>query len=78
MEEKGIEEWDVDDVVAYLESLSLGHVAAPFKDNAVDGRDLIGLEVESMVTELHLTPLQARKVKARLPVKGSPDAPKMP
>lgn len=59
--------WSVDDVVSYLEGLSLAHVAPKFRDNGVDGAFLLELSEEDLAKELGLTTLQARKVKARLP-----------
>ena len=59
--------WTVDDVVKYLESLSLDHVASKFRHNGVDGAFLLELAEEDLVLELGLTQLQARKVKSRLP-----------
>ena len=58
--------WRVDDVVAYLRSLELGHLEAAFRANGVDGPFLATLSEEDLVTELGLTRLQARKVMMRL------------
>jgi hypothetical protein len=58
--------WSVDDVVTFLDSLSLGHVAPAFTDNAVDGAMLQCLSEEDMVKDLGLKPLQARKICQRL------------
>ena len=59
--------WAVNDVVNYIESLSLGHVKDKFIENAIDGRFLMELSEEDLTAELGLTKLQARKVKERLP-----------
>jgi hypothetical protein len=58
--------WRVDDVVAYLRSLELGHLEAAFRANGVDGPFPATLSEEDLVTELGLTRLQARKVMMRL------------
>ena len=58
--------WNVDDVCKCIADLELGHVAAAFRDNAVDGRMLASLSETDLVSELGLKPLQARKVKSRL------------
>ena len=60
--------WSVSDVVAFLEDLGLGHVAAAFRDNGVDGAFLEKLSARDLEDELGLTRLQARKVLDRLPV----------
>lgn len=59
--------WSVEDVMAWLETLSLGHIAERFRDNGVDGEFLAELSEEDLVTELGLTKLQAKKIKARFP-----------
>ena len=46
----------------YIADLELGHVAAAFRDNAVDGRMLASLSETDLVSELGLKPLQACKV----------------
>ena len=59
--------WKVDDVIAYLYSIELGHVAESFRSNGVDGAMLKSLSVEDLTSELQLTGLQAKKVLGRLP-----------
>ena len=59
--------WTVDDVCSYIIHLELGHVVEAFRKNAVDGRMLASLSEADLVSELGLKPLQARKVKDRLP-----------
>ena len=58
--------WSVEDVVGFLGGLDLGHVAPAFRMNAIDGLMLADLSEKDMVEELGLTPLQARKVRARV------------
>ena len=59
--------WSIDDVVAYLGRLGLGHVSEAFRANGVDGAFLDTLSEEDLVQELGLSKLQARKVMSRLP-----------
>jgi hypothetical protein len=59
--------WGVDDVVKWLESLELGHLAPRFRENGVDGAFLQELSIDKMVVELGMTKLQAKKVLLRLP-----------
>jgi len=58
--------WSVAEVVGYLESLGLGHMKQAFLDNGVDGDVLASLSEEELQSELGLTKIQARKVRARL------------
>ena len=60
--------WNVEDVVAYIKSLGLGHVEDKFRDNAIDGQMLIDTPEDELRSELGLLPLQARKIRARLPI----------
>jgi hypothetical protein len=60
-------QWKVSDVLEYLKRLDLGHVCGKFVENGVDGRFLLELSEEDLVTDLGLTKLQARKVLSRLP-----------
>lgn len=59
-------DWSVDQVVASIEDMGLGHVTDAFRHNAVDGRFLTELSQEELVSELGLTSLQAKKVFTRL------------
>ena len=59
--------WSVDDVVAYLGRLGLGHLRVPLRASGVDGAFLDTLSEEDLVQELGLSRLQARKVMGRLP-----------
>lgn len=52
-------------MTSWLGTLSLGHLAERFQINAVDGEFLSELSEEELVTELGMTKLQAKKVKAR-------------
>ncbi len=36
-----VEEWSLDDVLAMLDGLGLGHLQQPFKENGVNGRLLV-------------------------------------
>ena len=56
---------EVADVVAWLESLSLGHLSERFRENGVDGEFLTELTLEELESELGLTRLQAKKVLSR-------------
>jgi hypothetical protein len=60
-------DWDVQHVVAFLERLELGHLAPAFRENGVDGAFLLELTHGEMISELGLTPLQAKKVMLRFP-----------
>ena len=55
------------DVITWLDSLELGHVAENFRLNAVDGGMMAELTSEELVTHLGLTPLQAKKILFRWP-----------
>ena len=56
--------WRVDEVVKFLWDLELGHLEGVFRQNGIDGRFLVALSADDLVSELGLTRLQARKVKA--------------
>lgn len=60
------ESWSVADVVAFLQQLSLGHLAPQFEDNGVDGQMLCELTLEDLIDTLGLKPLQAKKILNRL------------
>lgn len=64
---RNCKQWEIDDVCQYLARLGLGHVEAKFRENAIDGEMLAELNEADMQSELGLTLLQARKVRARLP-----------
>jgi len=57
--------WGVEDVVQYLQSIELGHLANTFRENGVDGLMLQELSEEDLMTELGCTKLQARKIRQR-------------
>ena len=59
--------WDIDAVVAYLHRLELGALEARFRENGIDGPFLLELNEKDLRDDLGLSPLQARKVMARLP-----------
>ena len=54
--------WSVEEVVAWLGTLSLPHLADRFRENGVDGELLSATSKEELISELGLTPLQAKKV----------------
>lgn len=58
--------WSVGDVVEYLESLALPHLAERFRENAVDGQMLLGLTEDDLVRELGVSRLQAKKIMTRM------------
>ena len=60
-------QWSEDAVCSYLASLELGHLCEGFRANGVDGAMLCDLSEADLQTHLGLLPLQARKVKQRLP-----------
>ncbi len=45
-------------VVELLESLELGHLSEPFKENGVDGAMLVGLSDSELSSDLGMKPLQ--------------------
>ena len=63
---KKVNDWSIEDVLSYLDTLGLGHLKGNFAQNGVDGADLMNLSEDDLIKELELTTLQARKVKSRL------------
>ena len=59
--------WTVDDVVEFLGSCDLGHIADTIRVNGVDGELLVSLTDSEMMEELGLTKLQVKKIRLRLP-----------
>ena len=59
--------WNVDDVVAFLDSCELGHLKEAIHTNGVDGELLLSLTDSEMMEELGFTKLQVKKVRLRLP-----------
>ena len=59
--------WTVDDVVEFLGSCDLGHIADTIRTNGVDGELLASLTDCDMIEELGLTKLQVKKIRLRLP-----------
>lgn len=55
-----VSSWNCDAVVEFLNDIGLGHLAAGFKENAVDGKDLLGLSDDDLREELKCTNLQVR------------------
>ena len=66
MPRKKTECWSVQDVLAYLQHLGLGHVGPAFEENGIDGQMLVGLTELELVGSLGLKHLQAKKVVQRL------------
>ena len=60
-------QWGVVEVLSFLDKIELGHVKDAFASNAIDGPMLLQLSDDDMKNELGLTPLQARKIRSRLP-----------
>lgn len=54
------------EVLAFLDSIGLGHLAGIFKENTVDGPLLVVLTDEDLKNELGFTNLQARKFRLSL------------
>ena len=52
----------VDNVVAFARARDLAGPAAALFNNAVNGLDLLALDVDTLVTDARLTPFAARKV----------------
>ena len=59
--------WRVNDVIAFLRDLELGHLEAAVRNNGVDGDMLKTLSCPELVSDLGLSTLQAKKVLRRLP-----------
>ncbi len=65
------EDWDVKDVVAFIDSIGLGHISKNFEENAVNGRDLLELEDEDFRESLQCSGLQVKKIKRELEARGA-------
>lgn len=54
---KRVEEWNVEDTGLFLHSIDLGHLAEPFKLNAINGKDLLKLSDEVCASRMphHVT-----------------------
>lgn len=63
---KPVDQWNVDDVVAFLHSIDLGHLADAFRNNAVNGKDLLNLSEADFIRDLGCTQIQTRKIKESL------------
>lgn len=59
---KPVETYSVADVQQLLEDLGLVHLKAIFVKNAVNGRDLLSFDKDTLIRELGTTELQARKI----------------
>lgn len=57
-----IENWSTDDVQSLLEDIGLGHLAPKFKDNGVNGKDLLELEDDDYRESLGCSNLQVRQL----------------
>lgn len=60
------EEWDNDQVVAYLESINLAGLVPIFRSHQIHGDDLVSLTESELKAELNITRLQARRIKRHL------------
>lgn len=60
-------DWSVNEVIEYVHNLGLSRASSSFQSNAVDGEMLCALSEADLQSELGLTVLQARKIRARLP-----------
>lgn len=63
---KQVQEWNVEDVGLFLHSIDLGHLAEAFRNNAVNGRDLLRLGNDDFIRDLGCTAIQYRKIKETL------------
>ena len=61
-----MQDWEVDDVCNFLEGLQLQSLVTEFKQNAVDGADLLSLDDTELAGDLHCTNLQIKKIRASL------------
>ena len=57
----------MEEVVAFLHDIELGHLEEKIRESAVDGRLLVALDVSNLVECLEVTKLQAMKILQRLP-----------
>eukprot|EP00756_Hemistasia_phaeocysticola_P048381 Hpha_TRINITY_DN2280_c0_g1::TRINITY_DN2280_c0_g1_i1::g.25403::m.25403 len=56
-----VRDWTVEDVVGWLQRLSLGHLEESFQSNVVDGATLLELEKKDLKDELEIVSLPDRK-----------------
>lgn len=66
MSQKPVEQWSVDEVVSWIESLGLASLAPAFRENAVAGKDLLSLTDEDYLTSLGTTKLHMKKIMRAL------------
>ena len=59
--------WTVEEVVAFLHDIELGHLEEKIRESAVDGKLLASLDVDTLVECLEIKKLQALKIIQRLP-----------
>ena len=59
-------DWDVNGMVSFLESISLGHLSKAFMDNGLDGAFFLQCSQEELA-EIGLTALQFKKIMAYAP-----------
>eukprot|EP00889_Picochlorum_renovo_P005525 jgi/Picre1/32555/NNA_007901.t1 len=59
------------EVASFLEDIGLGHLAPKFKDNGVNGKDLLELEDEDYRESLGCSNLQIKKIKRELESRSS-------
>lgn len=55
-----VSDWSQDDVASFLGDIGLGHLAPKFKDNGVNGKDLLELEDDDYRESLGCSNLQVR------------------
>lgn len=63
---KAIECWSVDEVSEWLTEIGLGHKVDAFRENAIDGKLLLGTPPEEWKKTLGLSNLQLRKIHREL------------
>lgn len=61
-----VSDWSQAEVASFLEDIGLGHLAPKFKDNGVNGKDLLELEDEDYRESLSCSNLQVRLSTRRI------------
>lgn len=61
-----VSDWSQAEVASFLEDIGLGHLAPKFKDNGVNGKDLLELEDEDYRESLGCSNLQVRLSTRRI------------
>ena len=68
-----VEEWSLDDVLAMLDGLGLGHLQQPFKENGVNGRLLVTMHEAEFIEvkpPIHLSSLALDVVRESVSAGG--------